>query len=71
MHLLTRARPRDPAQVLFLALLGLVAAGWALVALDGGQFLTLESVVGIQQREGGGPGGLYSPGRGPLSASPH
>ena len=50
MHLLTRARPRDPAQVLFLALLGLVAAGWALVALDGGQFLTLESVVGIQQR---------------------
>lgn len=56
MQLLTRARrlaparPRDPAQVLFLALLGLVAVGWALVALDGGQFLTLESIVGIQQR---------------------
>ncbi|MEV1001709.1 ABC transporter permease [Nonomuraea sp. NPDC050202] len=41
---------RDPTQVVFLALLGLVAIGWALVALDGGQFLTMESVVGIQQR---------------------
>ncbi|MGI5270462.1 ABC transporter permease [Nonomuraea sp. CA-218870] len=60
MDLLTRARGpargglaahlREPTQVLFLALLGLVAAGWVLVALDGGQFLTLESVVGIQQR---------------------
>ncbi|WP_246089983.1 hypothetical protein [Nonomuraea deserti] len=60
MHLLTRARRsqahgglaahlREPARVVFLALLGLVAAGWVLVALDGGQFLTLESVVGIQQ----------------------
>ncbi|GAA1631500.1 sugar ABC transporter permease [Nonomuraea maheshkhaliensis] len=63
MDLLTRARRparqprgglashlRDPARVVFLAMFGLVAAGWALVALDGGQFLTLESVVGIQQR---------------------
>ncbi|SDJ19939.1 ABC transporter permease [Nonomuraea jiangxiensis] len=63
MDLLTRARRparrsygglashlRDPARVVFLALFGLVAAGWALVAFDGGQFLTLESVVGIQQR---------------------
>jgi ribose transport system permease protein len=40
----------DPARVVFLALFGLVAAGWALVAIDGGQFLTMESVVGIQQR---------------------
>lgn len=44
------ARLREPAQVVYLALLGLVAAGWVLVALDGGQFLTLDSVVGIQQR---------------------
>ncbi|UBU08449.1 ABC transporter permease [Nonomuraea gerenzanensis] len=63
MDLLTRARRpalqaraglasrlREPAHGVFLALFGLVAAGWALVALDGGQFLTLESVVGIQQR---------------------
>ncbi|MEO3888403.1 ABC transporter permease [Nonomuraea sp. B5E05] len=61
MHLLTRARRsqahgglaahlREPTKVVFLALLGLVAVGWALVALDGGQFLTMESVVGIQQR---------------------
>jgi ribose transport system permease protein len=61
MHLFTCARRsqargglaahlREPSQVVFLALLGLVAFGWALVALDGGQFLTMESVVGIQQR---------------------
>src|ERR1044072_5814283 len=41
---------REPTQVVFLALLGLVAVGWVLVALDGGQFLTMESIVGIQQR---------------------
>ncbi|MEQ4723485.1 ABC transporter permease [Nonomuraea sp. B19D2] len=41
---------REPTQVVFLALLGLVAVGWALAALDGDQFLTMESVVGIQQR---------------------
>ncbi|MFG6201888.1 ABC transporter permease, partial [Nonomuraea sp. JJY05] len=44
------ARLREPTHVVFLALLGLIAAGWVLVALDGGQFLTTESVVGIQQR---------------------
>ncbi|MFI7135600.1 ABC transporter permease [Nonomuraea sp. NPDC050153] len=44
------ARLREPTQVVFLALLGLIAVGWVLVALDGGQFLTTESVVGIQQR---------------------
>ncbi|MEV4806230.1 ABC transporter permease [Nonomuraea sp. NPDC049421] len=41
---------RDPARVVFLALFALLAAGWLIVALDGGRFLTLESVVGIQQR---------------------
>ncbi|MDX3111252.1 hypothetical protein PW035_61345, partial [Nonomuraea angiospora] len=44
------ARLREPTHVVFLALFGLVAVGWVLVALDGGQFLTMESVVGIQQR---------------------
>lgn len=54
MDLLARARGRahlrGPTQVVFLALLGLIAVGWVLVALDGGQLLTMESVVGIQQR---------------------
>ncbi|MET7335644.1 ABC transporter permease [Nonomuraea sp. NPDC005650] len=44
------ARLREPTHVVFLALFGLIAVGWVLVALDGGQFLTTESVVGIQQR---------------------
>ncbi|MFI7226292.1 ABC transporter permease [Nonomuraea angiospora] len=44
------ARLREPTHVVFLALFGLIAVGWVLVALDGGQFLTMESVVGIQQR---------------------
>nr|BFE88317.1 ribose ABC transporter permease [Planobispora longispora] len=39
-----------PTQVIYLALLGVMAAGWVLVAIDGGDFLTLETVVGIQQR---------------------
>ncbi|MGR6918540.1 ABC transporter permease [[Actinomadura] parvosata] len=56
MNLLTRtatlgqARLRRPTSMVFLALLALTAIGWALVALDGGRLLTLESVVGIQQR---------------------
>ncbi|MEV4582749.1 ABC transporter permease [Nonomuraea jabiensis] len=44
------ARLPEPTQMVFLVLLGLIAVGWVLVALDGGQFLTMESVVGIQQR---------------------
>jgi ribose transport system permease protein len=44
------ARLREPTQVVFLALVGLIVLGWVLVAIDGGQFLTLESIVGIQQR---------------------
>ncbi|AQZ62316.1 Ribose ABC transport system, permease protein RbsC (TC 3.A.1.2.1) [[Actinomadura] parvosata subsp. kistnae] len=44
------ARLREPTSVVFLALFGLIAVGWVLVALDGGQFLTTESIVGIQQR---------------------
>ncbi|GAA3717296.1 ABC transporter permease [Nonomuraea antimicrobica] len=39
-----------PTRVVFLALAGLILTGWALVAADGGQFLTLENVVGVQQR---------------------
>ncbi|NJP98762.1 ABC transporter permease [Nonomuraea sp. FMUSA5-5] len=61
MNLLTRparapangrlaARLREPTSMVFLALLALTAIGWLLVALDGGRLLTLESVVGIQQR---------------------
>ncbi|GLW07143.1 sugar ABC transporter permease [Microtetraspora sp. NBRC 13810] len=39
-----------PTRVVFLALAGVILIGWALVAADGGQFLTLENVVGVQQR---------------------
>jgi ribose transport system permease protein len=44
------SRLREPAQVVYLALIGLIVVGWVLVALDGGQFLTMETIVGIQQR---------------------
>ncbi|WP_433254608.1 ABC transporter permease [Streptosporangium sp. CA-135522] len=37
-------------QVVYLALAGVMLVGWVLVAIDGGDFLTLETVVGIQQR---------------------
>ncbi|WP_329424799.1 ABC transporter permease [Streptosporangium sp. NBC_01495] len=37
-------------QVIYLALAGVMLVGWVLVAFDGGDFLTLETVVGIQQR---------------------
>ncbi|MEU7696401.1 ABC transporter permease [Microbispora hainanensis] len=40
----------NPTSVVFLALAGVILVGWALVAVDGGQFLTLETIVGIQQR---------------------
>ncbi|MBF8191294.1 ABC transporter permease [Nonomuraea sp. K274] len=39
-----------PTRVVFVALAVVILAGWGLVALDGGQFLTLENVVGVQQR---------------------
>ncbi|GAA5087256.1 ribose transport system permease protein [Thermocatellispora tengchongensis] len=40
----------DPTRVVFVALAVVILAGWGLVALDGGQFLTLENIVGVQQR---------------------
>ncbi|GIH52362.1 ABC transporter permease [Microbispora rosea] len=40
----------NPTSVVFLALAGVILVGWALVAVDGGQFLTMETVVGVQQR---------------------
>ncbi len=40
----------DPTRVVFLALAGVILIGWLLVAVDGGQFLTLENLVGVQQR---------------------
>ncbi|MER6951963.1 ABC transporter permease [Nonomuraea sp. NPDC000554] len=47
---LLRTRGSSPARVVFLALAGVVLIGWALVAARGGQFLTLENLVGVQQR---------------------
>ncbi|MFC5821036.1 ABC transporter permease [Nonomuraea harbinensis] len=40
----------DPTKVVYLALAAVIAIGWVLVALDGGAFLTTETIVGIQQR---------------------
>ncbi|MFI7450045.1 ABC transporter permease [Nonomuraea sp. NPDC049714] len=40
----------DPTRVVFLALAGVILIGWVLVAMAGGQFLTLENIVGVQQR---------------------
>lgn len=40
----------NPTSVVFLALAGVILVGWALVAVNGGQFLTMENVVGVQQR---------------------
>ncbi|MDX6742434.1 ABC transporter permease [Actinocorallia sp. A-T 12471] len=40
----------NPATPVFLALLALVVVGWAVVAVDGGQLFSQESIVGIQQR---------------------
>jgi ribose transport system permease protein len=54
-NVLTDSRARfaalvNPTSVVFLALAGVILVGWALVAVDGGQFLTMETVVGVQQR---------------------
>ncbi|MFF5207780.1 ABC transporter permease [Streptosporangium sp. NPDC000396] len=46
----SRGRSLSPARVVFLALAGVILAGWVLVAANGGQFLTLENLVGVQQR---------------------
>jgi ribose transport system permease protein len=40
----------NPTSVVFLALAAVILVGWTLVAVDGGQFLTMETVVGVQQR---------------------
>ncbi|MGP3915619.1 ABC transporter permease [Nonomuraea sp. 10N515B] len=40
----------NPTKVVYLALVAVIAIGWLLVAIDGGNFLTLETIVGIQQR---------------------
>ncbi|MGP3956519.1 ABC transporter permease [Nonomuraea sp. 3N208] len=40
----------NPTKVVYLALAAVIAIGWVLVAIDGGNFLTLETIVGIQQR---------------------
>ncbi|GAA2783356.1 ABC transporter permease [Nonomuraea dietziae] len=50
-----RARPGPwsglgSTQVVYLALLATIVVGWILVAIDGGNLLTLETVVGVQQR---------------------
>ncbi|WP_326823144.1 ABC transporter permease [Streptosporangium sp. NBC_01756] len=40
----------NPTRIVYLALIAVTVIGWGLVAADGGNFLTLETVVGIQQR---------------------
>ncbi|MGY0231460.1 ABC transporter permease [Longispora urticae] len=40
----------NPARPVFLALGVLAVLGWLVVAVDGGQFLSQENIVGIQQR---------------------
>ncbi|RCG33312.1 ABC transporter permease [Sphaerisporangium album] len=45
-----RTRGSSPAGVVFLALAGVILIGWVLVAARGGQFLSLENLVGVQQR---------------------
>ncbi|RAY14546.1 ABC transporter permease [Actinomadura craniellae] len=44
------AHLRDPAQAIYLALFAVLIIGWVLVTIDGGQFVTTENIVGIQQR---------------------
>ncbi|MCG5214837.1 ABC transporter permease [Streptosporangium sp. KLBMP 9127] len=43
-------REIDPTKVIYLALAATLVIGWVLVAVDGGDFLTVETIVGIQQR---------------------
>ncbi|WP_336213290.1 ABC transporter permease [Nonomuraea sp. LPB2021202275-12-8] len=40
----------NPTRVVYLALAATIVIGWVLVTVDGGNFLTLETVVGVQQR---------------------
>lgn len=40
----------SPARPVYLALCVLIIIGWILVAVDGGQFLSQENAIGIQQR---------------------
>ncbi|WP_214417039.1 ABC transporter permease [Sphaerisporangium fuscum] len=47
---LQRLSADRPARAVYLALALLVALGWVLFALDGGQFLSQANIVGIQQR---------------------
>ncbi|MEU0483794.1 ABC transporter permease [Streptosporangium sp. NPDC006013] len=47
---LLRTGGSSPARVVFLALAGVVLIGWVLVAARGGQFLTAENLVSVQQR---------------------
>ncbi|GAA4568648.1 ABC transporter permease [Planotetraspora kaengkrachanensis] len=48
--ILQRLSGDRPARPVYLALALLILLGWLLVALDGGQFVSLENIVGIQQR---------------------
>ncbi|MEU4833838.1 ABC transporter permease [Streptosporangium sp. NPDC023615] len=48
--LLRRMTADRPARPVYVALVLLVGLGWLLFALDGGSFLGLENIVGIQQR---------------------